>query len=174
MNFTNDQLIATQKSNAQALTGLSEKAFASFEKLVELNMAAARALMGESLANLQALSEIKNTQALLAFQSGLLKPMSDKAASYNRHLLDIVSGSTAEFSKVFKLTSAQSQKSVTALLDASLKNPPAGSQAAVALFKSAIDAGTTAVESAQKSTRQALQVVESNLISQASTGQKAD
>lgn len=174
MNFTNDSLIATQKSNAEAFAGLSKKAFASFEKLVELNMAAARALMGESLASLQALSEIKNTQALLAFQSGLLKPLSDKAASYNRHLLDIVSGSTAEFSKVFESTSAQSQKSVTALLDASLKNAPAGSQAAAALFKSAIDAGTTAVESAQKSTRQALQVVESNLASQASTGQKVD
>lgn len=174
MNFIHEPLIAAQKSNVQALTGLSEKAFASFEKLVELNMAATRALMGESLANLQALSEIKNAQSLLAFQAGLLKPMSDKAASYSRHLLDIASGSSAEFSKVFESTRAQSQKSVTALLDTSLNNTPAGSQAAVALFKSAIDAGITAVESAQKSTRQVLQEVESNLASQASTGQKAD
>lgn len=174
MNFTNDSLIATQKTNAEALTGLSVKAFSSFEKLVELNMAASKALMGESMANLQAISQIKDVQALMAFQSSLLKPMSDKAASYSRHLLDIVSGSRADLSQVFASTSAQSQKSVTALLDASLKNAPAGSEAAVAVIKSAIDASTTAVESAQKSAKQALETVESNMASLSSASQKAE
>ena len=174
MNFTNDSLIATQKTSAEALTGLSEKAFSSFEKLVELNMAASKALMGESMANLQAMSQIKDVQALMAFQSSLLKPMSDKAASYSRHFLDIVSGSRADLSKVFASTSAQSQKSVTALLDASLKNAPAGSEAAVAVIKSAIDASTTAVESAQKSAKQALDAVESNMASLGSASQKAE
>ena len=174
MNFTNDQFIATQKTNAQAVAGLSEKAFSSFEKLVELNMAATKALMGESIANLQALSEIKDAQGLTAFQSGMFKPMSDKAASYSRHFLDIVSGGSAEFSKAVESTSAQSQKSVTALLETSLKNAPAGSEAAVAVFKSAIDAGTNAMESAQKSAKQALQAVESNMNSLASASQKAE
>ena len=174
MNFTNDQLIATQKTNVQALAGLSEKAFSSFEKLVELNLAASRAQMGESIAHLQALGEIKDAQALLAFQSGLLKPMSEKAASYSRHLFDILSGSRADFSKVVESTSAQSQKSVTALLENSLKNAPAGSEAAVAVIKSAIDASSNAVESAQKSAKQALEAVESNMNSLTSASQKAE
>ncbi|MBC7444270.1 MAG: phasin family protein [Polaromonas sp.] len=174
MNFTNDPLIATQKTHVQALAGLSEKAFSSFEKLVELNMAASRALLGESLAHLQTLGDIKDVQALLAFQSGLLQPLSDKAASYSRHLLDIVSGSRADFSEVFESTRAQSQKSVTALLENSLKNAPAGSEAAVAVIKSAIDAGATAVESAQKSAKQALEAVESNMTSLTSASPKAE
>lgn len=174
MNFTNDSLIATQKTNVEALTGLSEKAFSSFEKLVELNIAASKALMGESIANLQALSEIKDAQALMAFQSGMLKPMTDKAASYSRHLFDIMSSGSADFSKVFESTSAQSQKSVLALLDESLKNAPAGSEAAVAVIKSAIDASTTAVESAQKSAKQALQAVEVNMTSLTPVGQKSE
>ena len=174
MNFTNDQFIATQKTNVEALTGLSEKAFSSFEKLVKLNIAASKALLGESIANLQALGEIKDAQALMAFQSGMLKPMTDKAASYSRHLLDIVSGSRDDFSKAFESTSAQSQKSVTALLDASLKNAPVGSEAAVAVIKSAIDASTNAVESAQKSAKQALEAVESNMTSLSATSQKAE
>ena len=174
MNFTNDQFIATQQTNVEALAGLSEKAFSSFEKLVELNMAASKALIGESIANLQALSEIKDAQGFMAFQSSVLKPMSDKAASYSRHLLDIVSGSRADFSEVFESTGAQSKKSVTALLDASLKNAPAGSEAAVAVIKSAIDASTNAVESAQKSAKQALQTVESNMTSLTSVSPKAE
>lgn len=174
MNFTNDQLITTQKTNVEAFAGLSEKAFASFEKLVELNMAASKALLGESFTNLQALTSAKDANELLALQSGLVQPMSEKAASYSRHLFDIVSGASADFTKVFESTSAESQKTVTALLETSLKNAPAGSEAAVAVIQSAITAGNNVVESAQKSAKQALQVVETNINAVTSASQKAE
>jgi phasin family protein len=168
MNFTNDEMIATQKSNLEAFAGLSEKAFASFEKLVELNMAASKALMTESISNLQALAGAKDAQALLALQSEMLKPMAEKAASYSRHLYDIISGSSADFSKVVESTSAETQKTVTALLESSLKDAPAGSEAAVAVIKSAMTAGASAVETAQKSAKQAVEMIESNITSMTS------
>ncbi|WP_426146481.1 phasin family protein [Polaromonas sp. DSR2-3-2] len=174
MNFTNDQLIATQKSNVEAFAGLSEKAFASFEKLIELNMAASKALLGESISHLQALTEVKDAQELMTLQSSLAKPMAEKAASYSRHLYDIVSGSSADFTKVFESTSAESQKTVTELLETSLKNAPAGSEAAVAVIKSAMTAGNNAVETAQKSAKQAAQMVESNISALSTAAQKAE
>ena len=174
MNFNNDQLIATQKSNVEALSGLSEKAFASFEKLIELNMAASKALMGESIGHLQALTEVKDVQGLMALQSEMAKPMAEKAASYSRHLYDIVSGSSTDFTKVFESASAESQKTVTELLETSLKNAPAGSEAAVEVIKSAMTAGNNAMEAAQKSAKQASQMVESNITSLSSVGQKAE
>ena len=174
MNFTNDQLIATQKSNVEALAGLSEKAFASFEKLIELNMAASKALLGESISHLQALTEVKDAQELMTLQSSLAKPMAEKAASYSRHLYDIVSGSSADFTKVFESASAESQKNVTELLETSLKNAPAGSEAAVAVIKSAMTAGNTAVETAQKSAKQAAQLVESNIAALSTAAEKAE
>lgn len=174
MNFTNDQLIATQKSNVEALAGLSEKAFSSFEKLIELNMAASKALLGESISHLQALTEVKDAQELMTLQSSLAKPMAEKAASYSRHLYDIVSGSSADFTKVFESASAESQKAVTELLETSLKNAPAGSEAAVNVIKSAMTAGNTAVETAQKSAKQAAQLVESNITALSTAVQKAE
>ncbi len=174
MNYANDQLIATQKSNVEAFAGLSEKAFASFEKLVELNMAASKAILGESLSSLQALASAKDVQALLALQSDLAKPLAEKAASYSRHLYDILSGAGADFSSALETSSAESQKTVTALLETSLKNAPAGSEAAVAVIKSAMTAGSSAVEAAQKSAKQALQVVESNITAVESASQKAE
>ena len=174
MNFTNDQLIATQKSNVEAFAGLSEKAFASFEKLIELNMAASKALLGESISHLQALTEVKDAQELMTLQSSLAKPMAEKAASYSRHLYDIVSGSSADFTKVFESASAESQKTVTELLETSLKNAPAGSEAAVAVIKSAMTAGNNAVETAQKSAKQAAQMVESNISALSTAAQKAE
>ena len=174
MNFTNDQLIATQKSNVEAFAGLSEKAFSSFEKLIELNMAASKALLGESIGHLQALTEVKDAQALMTLQSSLVKPMAEKAASYSRHVYDIVSGSSADFTKVFESASAESQKAVTELLETSLKNAPAGSEAAVAVIKSAMTAGNNAVETAQKSAKQAAQLVESNITALSTAAQKAE
>ena len=174
MNFTNDQLIATQKSNVEAFAGLSEKAFASFEKLIELNMAASKALLGESISHLQALTEVKDAQELMTLQSSLAKPMAEKAASYSRHLYDIVSGSSADFTKVFESASAESQKTVTELLETSLKNAPAGSEAAVTVIKSAMTAGNNAVETAQKSAKQAAQLVESNITALSTAAQKAE
>jgi phasin family protein len=172
MTFSNDQLIATQKSSVEALTGLSEKTFASFEKLVELNLAASKALLSESFGNLQALASAKDAQSLLALQSELVKPLSEKATSYSRHLFDILSGASADFSKAFESSTAESQKNVTALLENSLKNAPAGSEAAVAVIKSAITAGNTAVEAAQKSAKQAAQAVESNVEAALSSASK--
>lgn len=164
MNYNNERFIASQKNGVEMFASLSEKAFSSFEKLVELNMAATRAILSESIANLHALAGAKDAEAVLALQSGILQPMSDKAASYNRHLYEIASGA-----------SAQSQKSMTAFLENSLKNAPTGTEAAMAAIQSAMNASTSAVESAQQAAKQAVKLVESNLSAAASaTSHKAD
>ncbi len=161
MIYSNDQLATLQRNNFDAIAALSQKTFAGFEKLVELNMAAAKAIVAESVSNLQALAGAKDAQAVLALQSGMIQPLAEKSASYSRHLYDIASDTGAEFTKALESTTAESQKNVTAFIESSLKNAPAGSEAAVAVFRSAVEAGNTAVESAQKTAKQAVQMVES-------------
>lgn len=171
MIYSNDQFAAIQKNSLDVFAGLSQKTFAGFEKLVDLNMAAAKAVVAESVSNLQALAGAKDAQAVLALQSGMIQPLAEKSASYSRHLYDIASDTGAEFTKALESTTAESQKTVTAFLESSLKNAPAGSEAAVAVFRSAIDAGNNAVESAQKTAKQAVQMVESKL---GAAGKKAE
>lgn len=163
MNFSADQFKAAQKSNMEAAAGLSTTAFAGFEKLVELNMAAAKAMLTESFTGLQALGAAKDPQALLALQTEMAKPLAEKSASYGRHVYEIVSGTAAEFTKAFEAKAAESQKSATTLIEAALKNAPAGSEAVVAVFNNAITASNTAIESAKAAAKQAVQLVESNL-----------
>lgn len=171
MIYTNEQFASLHKNNLDVFAGLSQKTFAGFEKLVDLNMAAAKALVSESVSNLQALAAAKDAQAVLALQSGMIQPLAEKSASYSRHLYDIASNTGAEFTKALESTTAESQKTVTAFIESSLKNAPAGSEAAVAVFRSAIDAGNNAVESAQKTAKQAVQMVES---AAASVAKKAE
>lgn len=160
--FTPEQLVASQKANLETFYGLTTKAFEGVEKLVELNLAAAKAALSESADHTRALLNVKDAQELLAMQANLFQPLADKAAAYNRHLYDIASGTSAEFSKAFEGKLAESQAQFATLVENASKNAPAGSETAAAVMKSAVAAATNAFESVQKTVKQASDVAEAN------------
>src|SRR5450759_3195249 len=98
MNTTPEQFIATNQANLQALKGLTTQAFAGVEKLVELNLAASKAALGESFSHVQSILGAKDAQEFIALQSALLKPLAEKSAAYAQHLQSIVADSSADFS----------------------------------------------------------------------------
>jgi phasin family protein len=160
--LTPEQLVATQKANLETLHGLTAKAFEGVEKLVELNLQATKAALGESAQHSQALLSVKDAQELIALQASLFQPLAEKAAAYSRHLYDIASGTGAEFSKAFESKIAESQAQFAAMVDNAAKNAPAGSETAVAVMKSAVAAANNAFESVQKAVKQASEVAEAN------------
>ncbi|MCX7669937.1 MAG: phasin family protein, partial [Anaerolineae bacterium] len=97
----------------------------------------------------------------------------EKTAAYSRHLYDIASGTGAEFGKAFESQVADAQKKFLAVVDNAAKNAPAGSETAVAVFKSAIAAGNNALESVQKAVKQATDLAEANFNAVASTAVNA-
>ena len=162
MNNTAEQFIATNKANLQALEGLTTQAFAGVEKLVELNMAASKAALGESFSHVQAVLAVKDAQELIALQSGLLKPLADKTAAYAKHLQTIATDSGAEFTKAVEAKTSEAQKAFGGVLENLTKNAPAGSETAVAAFKNALTAGQNAFESAQTQAKNAVETAQSN------------
>ena len=160
--LTAEQFAAAQKANVETLFGLTNKAFEGVEKLVELNLQVAKAALGEVAETTRAALSVKDAQELLALQAGLLQPAAEKAAAYSRHLYDIASSTGAEFGKAFEGQAAEAQKKFLAVVDNAAKNAPAGSETAVAVFKSAVAAGNNALESVQKAVKQASDVAEAN------------
>ena len=160
--LTAEQVLASQKASIETLFGLTGKAFEGVEKLVELNMTASKAALAEAAGTTQAFIGVKDAQELLALQAALFQPLAEKTAAYSRHLYDIASGTGAEFGKAFEVQAAEAQKKFMAVVDNAAKNAPAGSETAVAVFKSAIAAGNNALESVQKAVKQASDVAEAN------------
>ena len=174
--LTAEQLIAAQKANVETLFGLTSKAFEGVEKLIELNVTASKAALAEAAGTAQSALGVKDAQELLALQASLMQPLAEKTAAYTRHLYDIASGTGAEFSKTFESQFADAQKKFLAVVDNAAKNAPAGSETAVAVFKSAVAAGNNALESVQKAVKQAAEVAEANfnaVASQAVSATKA-
>lgn len=160
--LTAEQVVASQKANFETLFGLTAKAFEGVEKLVELNVTATKTALAEVGDQAQAFLSVKDAQELLALQSGLFQPLAEKTAAYSRHLYDITTGATAEFSKAFEAQAADAQKKFMGLVDNAAKNAPAGSETAVAVMKSAVAAANNALESVQKAVKQATEVAETN------------
>ena len=160
--LTVEQVLASHKSNVETLFGLSAKAFEGVEKVVALNLTASKAALSEASDLAQSVLSVKDAQELVTLQSGLIQPFAEKSAAYGRHLYDIAQGTGAEFTKAFEGQAADAQKKLGALVDSAAKNAPAGSEAAVAVVKSAIAAANNAMESVQKAVKQATDLAESN------------
>jgi phasin family protein len=171
--LTVEQMIATQKAQMETLFGLTQKAFEGVEKMVELNMAVTKAALQDATNHTQSLLSVKDAQELLALQSSLIQPMAEKVASYSRHLYDIASSTGAEFSKAVESQASDAQQKISDLVDSAAKNAPAGSEAAVAMVKSAVAAATNAMESVQKAVKQAADVAEANMAAVAETATNA-
>lgn len=160
--LTVEQVLASQKANVETLLGLTSKAFEGMERIVELNMTASKAALAETNETAKAFLSAKDAQELLALQSSLMQPLAEKTAAYSRHLYDIATGSSAEFSKAFEAQTAEAQQKFMGLVDNVAKNAPAGSESAVAVMKSAVAAASNAMESVQKAVQQATEVAEAN------------
>jgi phasin family protein len=171
--LTAEQIMAAQKANVETLFGLTTKAFEGVEKLVELNVTASKAALAEAADTTQSMMGVKDAQELLALQASLFQPLAEKTAAYSRHLYDITSGATAEFGKAFEGQLADAQKKFLSVVDNASKNAPAGSETAVAVFKSAVAAGNNALESVQKAVKQATEVAEANFNAVANTAVNA-
>ena len=163
--MTAEQIVASHKANVETLFGLTAKAFEGVEKMVELNLSAAKAALDESSSKTQAVMSVKDAQDLLAMQANLFQPLAEKTAAYSRHLYDIASGTSSEFTKAFEAQANAAQKQLASLVDSAAQNAPAGSEQAVAMMKGAVTAANSAFESVQKAVKQATDMAESNLAS---------
>ena len=171
--LTTEQFIASQKATVETLFGLTHKAFESVEKLVELNVQASKAALADTAHQTQAFMGVKDAQELMAMQASMLQPVAEKTAAYSRHLYDIASGTTAEFSKAVESHTADVQAKFVNLVDSAAKNAPAGSETAVALMKGTVSAATNAFESVQKAVKQAADLAESQIKTATETAVKA-
>ncbi|MEY2690568.1 MAG: hypothetical protein RL375_4768 [Pseudomonadota bacterium] len=156
-----EQFLSSAKTTVADATDLATTGFAGYEKLVELNMSAAKAAMDDATELLRAIASAKSPTDL----TSLAQPSADKAVAYGRAVTAILTETTGAFTKAAEGKFAGLQAQVAASIDGALKLAPAGSESAVAAFKSAMASGQKALETAQASAKQAVAAAEQNIAS---------
>ncbi len=162
-----EQFSVASKTNFEAqlamITALTNQTFESVEKFVDLNLNVAKASLEESNAAAKQFLAVKDPQEWLALAAAQAQPNAEKALAYSRHLASIASGVQAEFSKAAEAQIAETSRKVLELVEEVTKNAPAGSENAIALVKSAIGNANAGYEQLTKTTKQAVEAMETNL-----------
>jgi phasin family protein len=167
---------ASFESQLAIFASLTSKTFEGVEKLVDLNLSAAKASLEDSSATARQLLAAKDPQEFFSVTAAQAQPAAEKAIAYSRHLASITSGTAAEFSKAAEAQILETNRKVISLVDEVSKNAPAGSENAVALFKSALGSANAGYEQLTRTAKQAADAVESNVnaaVSQFSAAVKA-
>jgi phasin family protein len=173
MIATPAQFAELNKSQLDALFALSHTMFDATEKLVDLNLAAAKATMEESAERATTLMSARDVQEMMALTGSMAQPAVEKLVSYSRTVYGIASGASAEVSRIVETQIAEGNKKVADMVEFAAKNAPQGSEPAVSLFKNAVAAVNTAYDTFSKATKQAVDMVESNVAAATSATIKA-
>ena len=158
--LTVEQILAANKTAAAEAQAMAATAFAGFEKLVALNIAATKSALFDTTSDFTSAFSAKNPTDALAAQASLVKPLAEKTLAYGRSVYAIASETSAELSAAAEGKLAEAQKTLTGALDNMAKNAPAGTESLVAVVKSAVAASQNAMDSAKASAKQAVATAE--------------
>jgi phasin family protein len=160
--LTSEHLAAAQHTSLDLVFGLAGKVIEGIEQLAELNCWAIRSTLADTLAQMKALS-VNEPKDWLALQTSLAAPMAEKAQTYSRQLFEIASGAQTEFARLTQMQCEAYGRQVQTLVVDAAKGAPAGSEAAVAAWKSAMSATGSLFETLQRSGQHAVESAQSNM-----------
>jgi phasin family protein len=160
---TPEQFIQAQKLTFDLFQAVALKSLEGFEKLAELNIQAAKSSIEESAEQMKSLMSAKDAKSLTDWSMVSAQPAADKVGAYAKHLYDITSETGTEIARIVEKQFAESNKQLTASIDAMAKNAPAGTEGMVTLVKQAVSAANNAYEQVNKATKQAVEVAEANM-----------
>ena len=99
------------------LTDLSRKMFESAQRINELNIEVAKALMEESLTNTQQLIGAKDPYEALSIVTAQAQPNAEKLRAYQQHLTSIAAGAQVDLARTAESHVPQTSRTAAALAD---------------------------------------------------------
>ena len=158
-----EQLLALNKANLEVAAKFAGVALQGAERILELQLKAARSAFADTVENAKALAAVKDIKELAALKDTLAQPSIEKATTYAKNIYDVTAATQAEFGKLVDEQIADFNKQVVTVLDKMVKNAPAGSEVGIAALKSGIAAANGAYENLSKVAKQITEVTQSNI-----------
>lgn len=151
---------------------LSHKAFEGVEKMVDLQLNAARTSLQETAEKFKALMSVKDAQEMVNLNKDMATPNTEQALDYSRRIYDIATQTSSEVQRLVDAQIADANKKLIDALDEFAKTAPAGSEAVIAMMKSSLTAANSAYETANKAARQVVEMAERNMKAASEAAQK--
>jgi phasin family protein len=114
-------------------------------------------------AKIDELLTARDAQEFLSLSIAQANPAAARATAYNLHLAAIAAATQAEIARAAEAQIDETDRKVSTLIDAVSKSVPAGLEDVMAIMKCAIGNASAGYEHFSKTTRQAVEVMETNL-----------
>lgn len=158
-----EQLVASGRANLENAKRFAGVALEGVERIAKLQLEGAKEALNEGVKNTEALLAVKNAQELAGVQTAIVEAGIEKAVIHSRSVYQAASETQAEITKLVEGQAEEFNKHVLANLDKVLKSAPAGSEAAVAAVRSAVEAANTAYDNISKAAKQVVEITEANV-----------
>ena len=155
-----------QKLQAEAFkagTAAFEQAYRGAQKLAELNVESARAMMAASTERVRAILSARDPQSFASVLADAGKASPEPLAAYAKDVYAIANETFTAMRALAEQRVADAQKTFVSSMEAALANAPAGSEASVAFIRSAMDAANKAYAQAIESNTKLFDLAEANL-----------
>lgn len=162
MYQTPDQFVAINKANLETAMKFAGVALQGAERILDLQLKAARSAFADSVENTKTIAAVKDLQQLAALKDAMAQPTIEKATAYAKSVYDVATATQAEIGKLLEEQVAEFNKQVVAALDKMVKTAPAGSEVGIATLKSAIAAVNASYENVSKVAKQFTEVSQAN------------
>ena len=163
MYQAHEQLVAWNKANLEAAVRFSGIALEGAERMLEVQLKAAKSVFADGVQQAKALAETKDLQEFAQIKNTLAQPTLEKATSYVKSVYDVAAATQSEISKLFEEQVSEFNKHVVTGLDKVVKSAPAGSEVAVAAVKSVISAINSTYDNVSKSAKQFAEMTQANV-----------
>lgn len=169
MYQTPEHLVALNKANLELAIKLAGVAFHGAERLLDVQLKAARSAYADTVESARAIANARDVQALVELQSQA-KPTLEKATAYARSLYDATTETQAELGRLLEEQVAEYNRQVVTALDGIARSAPAGSEFGVAALKSGISAFNAAYDNIAKASRQFAETARASMDAAAENG----
>ena len=158
-----EQFAALNKANLETATRFANVALGGAERLLEVQMKAAKEALADSVESVKTLSTVKDLQQFAEVKDIVAQPAFEKASDYVKSVYEIASETQAEFGKLIEQQVAGFNKQFVVALDKIAESAPAGSEVGISALKTAIVTGNAAYENISKAAKQFNDTAKSNL-----------
>jgi phasin family protein len=127
MKDLNTQMADVAKANVESAVEMTNAAMSGVEKMIDLQLKAAKASMGQTAEHVKALVSAKDVQELVKVQSAYAMPSMESAVSYANSIYGIMSETGNAFAKMVEAQIAANNEKVVSAVEEFSKSAPAGS-----------------------------------------------
>jgi phasin family protein len=164
-----EQIAELGKTNVASAIKLASMSIDKAEKLVTLNLNAAKLALAQGVEGAQAAASVKDVQELMALRSKIAELGVQSALGYSRTLYELSSEAQSEFTALAEEAWSAYTRGVAMWVEKASASAPAGSDVALNAFRSTIAASTAAFDQFQKATKQVVSLADASYRAAAAT-----